>query len=195
MPSNSALTKTSSTESQALTRPGDWRRPEFDRALDGKAPLISNQRLVPAEYCRQIVAMPDDPRARPDEAAGLAKQLVSSYPQKKAADPEGYARALVVAFAKFPPRVGFRAIEKLILEKPFFPTAADVYAACSAIHGVGVWRRARAQQMLTERARRDAEAERRAVIERDREKVTKKIEGAAARLLASLPPMPIDPDD
>ncbi len=122
--------------------------------------------------------------------------LIGSYPQQKVNDARAYALAVTIAFGRFPEWIGRRAIEDLILSKYRYPTAADVFKACDEIQGRENQRERRARDIVAEHERRAAEAQRRAVVARDREKVLAKFEkhGSPSARLAEEWGMPVPGD-
>jgi hypothetical protein len=161
------------------------RDPVLERALTDTGPIACNEALVPAPYCRAVLAEPVPPPCGLKTGTSLAEMLFRCYPGRDAADPKTYALALASVFADYPEPVGRAAIHALIRRLKWLPTAADINEACTGIAGVETQRRNRARRILVEHDRRRAEAEHDAEIERDRPIVLarlREIGGLAAML-------------
>jgi len=169
-----------------------------ERLIRHSGPLAINAPLVPAGYCRAVLAELE-PRPCGLEAGNrLARLLVGSMPRWDVNDGRAYALAVASVFAEHPESVGRAAIDVLIrgCRRPP-PAAAAVHDACAAIAGRETHRRASARRMLAEHARRRREADHLAEVERGRAAVLAAMDdpaGAWADLrhrLAAAKPAPV----
>lgn len=171
----------------------------FENDLAWTRPLADNDPLVPAEYCRQVLA------ERPPAGCGIAaaerlgRALVGSYPAREVNDPRAYALAIASVFADYPEEIGSRAVSGLIRSLKFLPTAADVHEACEALMAPARTRRAMAQRMLREHERRAAEApvERKPVTPEQKATLDRELETLKRNLAmpaAAKPPRPYSVD-
>lgn len=102
---------------------------------DGETqPVYSNQPLIPALDCRDVIAEMDRALVGidADTATDLAGKILGAYPNSRPDDPDAYLESIVVVLQDCPPDMQ-PALYKAVLrrEKPFAPVANEISALIS----------------------------------------------------------------
>lgn len=132
------------------------------RALERPDRVDAWATLIPVSDCEAIVAEIDrslSTIASESKASELVSILVGSRPSRDIPEPDVYVRMMARVFAKFPTDLGVLAVEHIVENFRFVPTAADVSDVLKSLRAKREIARRRAEQHIAEHKRRAEAAE------------------------------------
>jgi hypothetical protein len=108
----------------------------FERELTRQYTINRGDKLIPVPQCQLVISeiehslsvLPN--RQEEQDMLRVAKQtrkLIGSYPAREVQDAEVYADAISSVFWKYPPDIGWLAIDIITSRLRFLPTRADLF--------------------------------------------------------------------
>jgi|GEM_PF-2029687 len=146
-------------------------------AENGALPRVDeNTKLVPLNACRAIVEKIDDeyqPAGEGEHTTNAVAFLLGGYPQSsKSAEgmenPKIYMAHVVRVFAKYPATLHTKATNEILDRHKFKPAIAEITQVFEELVGKWTYAQIIARKHIREHERRQKEAEREAVLAKDR---------------------------
>jgi hypothetical protein len=176
----------------------------FERELTRQYTINRGDKLIPVPQCQLVISeiehslsvLPN--RQEEQDMLRVAKQtrkLIGSYPAREVQDAEVYADAISSVFWKYPPDIGWLAIDIITSRLRFLPTRADLFQVMEELVSKRRGIAARAKLILVEHERRKTEADERKASE-DRKPLPPETQAKLDALLGRVgKPMPADESD